>query len=198
MNQGLLVVLSGPSGAGKGTVCSKLLQEQPNLVYSVSVTTRAPRVGERNGVQYFFCEQNDFVQMRSAGELLEWAEVYGNYYGTPRRWVEDQLRCGQDVVLEIDIQGAMQVQQVFKDAVFIIIVPPNLTELERRIRHRGTETEETISRRMTSAREELSFLRKYDYVVLNDQVEKAAAAVKAILIAEKCRTHRNLDYLGGS
>lgn len=193
--KGLLIVLSGPSGVGKGTVCSFLRQHCPNLLYSISATTRAARKGEVNGVNYYFLSKEDFLQRREQGEFLEWAEVYGNFYGTPRAAVEKSLSIGNDLILEIDIQGARQVKSVFPEGVFIFLLPPSKAELKKRIQGRATDSEEVIAKRLSCVDQELTSIMNYDYVVINDQVEKAAAQINAIITAEKCRVPRNLNVL---
>lgn len=193
--QGILVVLSGPSGTGKGTICKELLQNYPNLHYSVSATTRSPRPGEVNGVNYWFVSEDEFKTMAANDELLEWAEVYGRYYGTPLKYVWEQLKSGKDVILEIDIQGAMQVKAKFPKGVFIFVVPPSLNELETRIHKRGTETQDVIDLRLGCVRQELSFIYSYQYVVVNDEVPEAVRKIAAIVEAEKCLISRNEDIL---
>jgi len=192
---GILFVLSGPSGAGKGTVCKALMQRAKDLRLSVSVTTRAPREGEIEGVNYFFRTQEQFQEMIRNNELLEWAKVYDNYYGTPRKFVESQLEQGYDVLLEIDIQGAMQVKQHFPNGVFLFLIPPSATELEARILGRGTETEESFQKRFGAARHELARMREYDYLVVNDVVECACDRIETIIQAEHCSVERNLFLL---
>ncbi|HWQ61831.1 MAG TPA: guanylate kinase [Negativicutes bacterium] len=192
---GILIVLSGPSGTGKGTICKELLASNANLRYSISATTRPPRSGEANGVNYWFIAPEEFRTMVEQDELLEWAEVYGNYYGTPRRWVTDMLRSGQDVVLEIDTQGAMQIKKKFPEGVFIFIVPPSLAELEDRIMKRGTDSPAVIAKRLGCVQEELGFAPQYDYAVVNDEVAAAMAKIAAIILAEKCRMERNTDLI---
>ncbi|MGG3842429.1 guanylate kinase [Anoxybacillus kestanbolensis] len=189
--RGLLIVLSGPSGVGKGTV-RKALFSQPDiqLQYSISVTTRKPREGEVDGVDYFFKTREQFEQMIRQNELLEWAEYVGNYYGTPIEYVEKTLQEGKDVLLEIEVQGAMQVRKVFPGALFIFLAPPSLSELRKRIEMRGTESEELIRDRLKAAKEELEMMDAYDYVVENDQVELACERIKAIVMAEHCRRER--------
>lgn len=188
--QGVLLVVSGPSGAGKGTICQLLREKLPDLGYSVSVTTRQPRVGEIDGVNYFFKSVEQVKEMIAADELLEYAEVYGNYYGTPRQYVMDLLNAGKDVLLEIDIQGALQIKQRFPEGVFVFIVPPSLDELSARIYKRGTDSEDVIKRRMASAASELTYAAEYDYIIVNDIVEKAANKILTIMDAERYRVAR--------
>ncbi|WP_176391891.1 guanylate kinase [Marininema halotolerans] len=199
--KGLLIVLSGPSGAGKGTVCSALRTFAPELVYSVSATTRKPREGEVDGVNYFFKSRQEFEGMIEEDQLLEWAQYVNNYYGTPREFVEEQLEQGKDVLLEIEVQGAKQVKKRFPEGVFIFLLPPSLKELASRIRGRGTETEEVVRHRMSAAEQELGEVEYYDYVVVNDRVEDACDRVRSILTAEHCRRDRFIndqpDWLEG-
>jgi len=187
---GLLIVLSGPSGAGKGTLCKLLREEMPELEYSVSVTTRAPRAGEKEGVNYYYIDKETFEQMIVNNELLEWAKVYDNYYGTPKKQVLEHLRQGKDIILEIDIQGAMNIKKQYPKGVFIFIVPPSIQELENRITKRGTDSVEAIKKRLSCACEELSYVTEYDYVIVNDTVENAIEKLKAVIIAERCRPQR--------
>lgn len=189
--RGLLIVLSGPSGVGKGTVRKALFeQKQTNLQYSISATTRDPRQGEVNGVDYFFKTKEEFEKMISEKKLLEWAEYVGNYYGTPIDYVEETLQSGKDVLLEIEVQGALQVKNAFPQGVFIFLVPPSLTELKNRIVGRGTETEELVHNRLKAAKEELEMMKAYDYVVENDKVEYACQRVNAIVEAEHLKRYR--------
>ncbi len=160
---------------------------------SISVTTRPPRPNEKDGVNYFFKSREEFERMIAENEFLEYAEVYGNYYGTPRKFVQSQLLSGKDVILEIDIQGALKVKERFEEGVFIFIIPPTMEELKRRIVKRGTEDPETILKRFRSAYEELNFIKRYNYVVVNDKVEEAVKKIEAIIIAEKCRVDRNKE-----
>ena len=191
MDEGLLVVISGPSGAGKGTICKQLLMEMGYLKVSVSAKTRKPRQGEAEGSSYYFIDEEEFINRINKGEFLEYAKVYGNYYGTPKEEVFKQLKAGNDIILEIDIQGALQVKKNYPKGVFIFILPPSLTELKNRIVGRGTDSKEGILRRMECAYDELHYAFEYDYVVLNDHVEEATEKIKHIILAEKNRAIRN-------
>lgn len=189
--EGILVVLSGPSGTGKGTVCKELLRHCPGLHYSISATTRQPRLGEVNGVNYYFMQQEQFLEMVEQDQLLEWAEVYGNYYGTPRKYVEEQLQNGNNVILEIDTQGALQIKERFNRGVLVFLLPPSLEELSARIWKRGTDAPDTIKCRLDSAAAEFEQICNYEYVVVNDDVNDAVEKIKAIITAERCRVSRN-------
>lgn len=193
--QGILIVLSGPSGAGKGTICQELLRSYPELNYSISATTRAARAGEQHGVNYWFISRVEFQNMIENDQLLEWAEVYGNFYGTPCHHITELLENGKDVVLEIDTQGAAQIKKKFPQGVCIYIAPPSLDELAKRIHKRGTDSLENIKTRLNSANDELTYVHNYDYVVVNDQVQTATKKIGAILTAEKCKVVRNLDTI---
>ncbi|AFM01633.1 MULTISPECIES: guanylate kinase [Desulfitobacterium] len=189
-NHGLLIVLSGPSGAGKGTLCQELLRQIPQVKYSVSATTRQPRPGEVDGLHYYFRSREEFQTMIEQDQLLEWAEFCGNYYGTPQFAVEQAIQAGNDVILEIEIQGALQVKKRFPQGVFIFVVPPSMDELSQRIHKRGTESEEVIQKRLQTAARELEYVSEYDYVVVNDEIPLAVDKLKSILLAEKCRVKR--------
>jgi len=193
-NKGLLIVISGPSGAGKGTVCNAYLEKHKETMLSISATTRSPRYNEKEGVNYFFKSDEVFHTMIDNGEFLEFAEVYGNYYGTPKKFVQTQLMEGKDIILEIDIQGALQVKERFDEGVFVFIVPPTMEELKRRIVKRGTENADKLYKRFQSAYEELNFINRYNYLVLNDTVNNAVQKLEAIVFAEKCRVSRNRDF----
>ncbi len=193
--RGLLIVFSGPSGCGKGTVVEQLLSERDDTVLSVSVTTRSPRPGDVDGVQYFFRTREQVEQMIESDALLEYAQYNGNYYGTPREAVEQQLAAGRNVLLEIEVQGAEAVMSRCKEFVSIFLVVPSLEELERRLRGRGTETEESVQGRLCAAREEIKHIGSYQYVVLNDKVELAVKRLNAIIDAEKMRYSRNKQLL---
>lgn len=189
--KGLLIVLSGPSGVGKGTVRKEIFsQEDTAFEYSISMTTREPRQGEVNGVDYFFKTREEFEELIQQGKLLEYAEFVGNYYGTPVDYVQETLNRGKDVFLEIEVEGARQVREKFPDGLFIFLVPPSLSELKNRITTRGTESEDVINNRMSVAKEEIEMMHLYDYVVENDKVENAVERIKAIVIAEHLRRER--------
>lgn len=188
--KGMLVVISGPSGVGKGTICREMLKRYGDIEYSVSATTRQPRVGEVHGRDYFFYSKEEFQQLIQKGELLEWAKVYDNYYGTPRAYVDEIISQGKDCILEIDVQGAMQVKHKRPDGIFIFIMPPSKEELVRRITCRGTEKPEEICKRMDKVDEELTHLQDYDYTVVNEDLNQAVETVRSIIVAERCRVHR--------
>lgn len=178
---GRLIILTGPSGVGKGTLMRTLMERHSDLHYSVSVTTRSPRPGEINGKHYYFMSRSEFEKLVAAGELLEWAEYAGNYYGTPRETVMNQVRSGKSVVLEIELEGARQIRAAFKDARSIFILPPSIEELEKRIRGRGQDSEEAIARRLRHAKEEISAADEFDIQIVNDDLESALNAVEAAI-----------------
>lgn len=185
------MVVSAPSGAGKRTLVEALRRTQPSIVTTVSATTRAPRTGERHGVDYYFLDREAFERRRGQGHFVEWAEVHGNLYGTLHEEVERCLASGADIVLELDVQGMRVFKRLRPDAVSVFLAPPSLDELERRLRHRGTDREEDIRLRLANARAELAANTEFDYLVINDEVERAAADLAAILRAERCRPYRN-------
>ncbi len=190
-SKGLLIVISGPTAAGKGTICKKLVERNTNLWVSTSMTTREPRGTEQNGVEYFFVTTEEFEKKIEEDGFLEYAKVhYGRYYGTPKDIIFDKLDEGIDVILEIDIQGALKVQEKVPEALFIFIVPPTMEILKERLRNRGTENEEQMLERFKTAYKEINEVTKYNYVVVNDFVETATAKVEAIITAEKCRVDR--------
>ena len=195
MRKGLLILISGPSGTGKGTVCDLLRQKHPEISYSISVTTRQPRPGEQDGVNYYFYTKEKFREMIDQGQLLEWAEVYGNFYGTPKQKVLDRLEAGEDILLEIDTQGALNVMKVMPEGLFIFLLPPSLEELAARLKGRGTETEESLHRRLGAAVDEIKLATKYRYVVVNDKVEDAQETIANIIEAEHHRSDLNESLL---
>ena len=191
MKKGLLIVLSGASGTGKGTICKELLRHEPNIAYSISATTRPLRMGEQDGREYYFCTRETFETMIADGAFLEYADVYGNYYGTPLRPIEERRAAGEDILLEIDTQGALRVMERCPDGTFIFLLPPSLAELRRRITGRGTETEEDLAVRLAAARDEIRLGMRYRYAVLNDTVAEATTRVQTILAAERFRADRD-------
>lgn len=193
-HKGNLIILSGPSGSGKGTVRKVLDQYLPGLHYSVSATTRAPRPGEIDGKDYYFVSREEFEDMIKSDRLLEWARVYTYYYGTPRDPVMEAIRDGLDVILEIDVQGALKVKEKLPEAILIFLLPPTPEELQRRLYGRQTDSEEEIKIRLKWAKKEVQSLHKYNYLVINDDVEAAATEIISIIQAESCRPYiRQLD-----
>lgn len=189
--KGKLIVISGPSGAGKSTVVGRAIQGRGDMCFSTSVTTRGPRPGEVDGKDYFFIDEERFRQMVEQGELLEHASYVSHSYGTPKAFVEQQMNAGMNVILDIEVQGARQVREKMSDAVLVFIVPPSMEELRRRLEGRGTESADTIAARLQRAREELKEASLYDYIIVNDKIDEAAAEFAAILKAEHCRyAHR--------
>ena len=195
--RGTLVVVSGFSGAGKGTVLAQVLARRPDLYFSVSFTTRAPRQGEQDGVNYHFVTREEFQDRIGRGEFLEYAEYVGNYYGTSMTVIREKLERGINVILEIEIQGAAKVREKMPEAVSLFLVPPSFAELSRRLHARGTDSEETIRQRLETARREVREIVNYDYIVVNDTVDRAVEESLAILIAEGCRKERRLHLIEG-
>lgn len=191
-NRGILFVISGPSGAGKGTVRKEVFRHMDGLSFSISCTTRAPRPGERDGVDYRFIPRESFLRMVDSGDFLEWAEVHGNLYGTLWSDVDENLERGKDVVLEIDVQGALQVMNKCGDLVSIFLCPPSTEELERRLRTRGSEDEETISLRLKNALGEMAEIDKYDHVVINDDLNRAVEEMERIVALYRNRDKGDL------
>ncbi len=193
MDGGFLLVLSGPSGSGKGTVSEALMKNNDDIIFSTSVTTRTPRPGEVNGENYFFATREEFEKMVENDELLEHAFVHTNYYGTPKQFVFDEIEKGEIVLLEIDVQGALQVKKKYKEAVFIFLIPPTMDELKSRLVKRDTETEDEIETRYKNAFKELDFVGEYDYFVINDVIDNAVRDIETIIAAEKLRVKRHKD-----
>ena len=181
MKKGLLIVVSSPSGGGKGSVLAKLLEQNKNMSVSVSATTRGPREGEKNAVHYHFMSKKEFLNLVESGQMLEYAQFCENYYGTPKAPVMEALQAGKDIILEIEVQGGAQIKKIMPECVSIFIAPPSLEILEKRLRGRGTEDEETILKRLNTAKEELEKTGDYDYVVVNDVLEDAVAEIKDII-----------------
>lgn len=190
--EGMLVIISGPSGSGKGTVVKELIK-QDCFALSVSATTRSPRPGEMDGIHYYFYDKETFEKMKQQEELLEWAEFCGNYYGTPKKYVLKQMAEQKNVILEIEVQGALQIKKIYPDCILIFMIPPDAKELRKRLTERVTEDEQTIDRRMNRAIEEMEFIPQYDYIVINDTVKKAAEAIYSIVTAESMKSSRNLN-----
>lgn len=196
MNQekGVLIVISGPSGSGKGTICKALLDQNKEIKLSISATTRSAREGEVEGVNYFFKQRDEFEKMIENQDLLEWAEFCGNYYGTPKAYVEEQLQLGKDVILEIEVQGALEVKKKFNEGVFIFVIPPNMEELRARLVKRATESQEVIEKRLNRALEELELASHYDYIVVNEVIDESVNNILSIITAEKCK-YQNKAYI---
>ena len=195
MNKGLLFVVSAPAGCGKDTILEQLFKKTDTVGYSVSATTRAPREGEVDGVHYHFKTREEFEQMIKDSEVLEYTEYCGNYYGTPRKGVEKLLSEGKDVILKIEVEGAMNIKRIFPECCLVFILPPSLAELERRLRKRGTETEDKIILRTAQARNELEFAKNYDYLIVNGELDVAVDDLLAVIRGEKLRRERNMALL---
>lgn len=195
MSKGNLFIVTGPSGAGKGTVLGRLLPTMEQLQYSVSATTRAPREGEEDGVNYYFLNRNDFLNMVDRGEFLEYAEYVGNFYGTPAGPVDECLEKGVDVILEIEAQGALTVKSKRPEAKLVFIIPPTFADLELRLRSRGSESDEVIAKRLEKAKEEYSMANHYDYIVCNGEVEQAVEELRSIIKAARCTVDRRINLL---
>lgn len=192
---GILIILSGFAGSGKGTIIKELLEKYDNYALSVSATTRAPREGEVEGVHYFFKTEEEFKKMIAEGELLEYANYVGNYYGTPRAYVKQQLAAGKNVILEIETEGALNIKREYPDAVLIFVMPPSVEEIHNRLLRRGTETEEVIEKRMRKAGIEISAVDRYDYLMINDVLSESVELFNAIVSSQKMAVSRNRDYI---
>ena len=195
MSKGVLAVVSGFSGAGKGTVMKKLLESFDDYALSVSVTTRKPRPGEVDGKDYFFRTKEEVEEMIAQDQLLEYARYVDNYYGTPRSYVEEKLSEGKNVILEIEIQGAMKIKEKIPEAVLIFVTPPSVDELRRRLEGRGTETQEVIESRLSRAAEEAEGMEDYDYLLVNDDLEECVNELHRIIPSERCKTQRNTEFI---
>lgn len=193
--RGILIVVSGFSGAGKGTLMKHIMEAYDNYALSVSMTTRIPRSGETEGKEYFFVSREDFLQKAENGGLIEYAEYCGNFYGTPKEYVEKQLEEGKDVILEIEIQGALKVKERFPDTLLLFVMPPSVAELERRLKGRGTETAEVIKKRLLRAREEAEGIENYDFIVINDDLEECVRELHAIVCAAHNEPSRNEEFI---
>jgi len=195
MTKGLLIVISGFSGAGKGTLLKQLLSKYDNYVFSVSMTTRAPREGEKEGVDYFYVTREEFEKTIAENGLVEYAEYCGNYYGTPKAYVDKMLEAGKNVILDIEVQGATQIKKKFPDTLMVFVVPPSIEVLLQRLRKRGTETEEVIQRRITQAKEEIKSIDKYEYIVINDNLDTAVKDLNDVVESAKSAVFRNADFI---
>lgn len=192
---GILLVVSGFSGAGKGTLMKKLVETYDNYALSISMTTRKPRSGEENGKAYFFVEESTFLEKIREGEVIEYAQYCGNYYGTPKEYVEDMLKAGKDVILEIEIQGALKVRKQYPDALLLFVMPPSADELKKRLIGRGTETEDVIDKRMKRAAEEAEGIENYDYIIINDVLEDCVRKLHSIVNTAHNTPERNQEFI---
>lgn len=195
MPKGMLIIISGPSGSGKGTVVKSLASENRDFALSISYTTRTKRVGEQEGVDYFFITPQEFAKFRDNDQLLEHVSILGNLYATPRFYVEEQIELGKTVLMEIDVNGALQVKARFPECVLIFLIPPTFQELEKRLINRGTEDMETIENRVRRARDEIKLISRYDYLVINDRVQGAVECINHIAHAESLRPYRREEII---
>ena len=189
--KGTLFIISAPSGSGKTTLCTRLVESVDSLYRSISMTTRAPRPGEKDGMDYIFIEKPEFLKRQKRKEFLEWAKVFEEYYGTPKKHILHMLKRGSDVLLSIDVQGAMKIKRLGLDAVNIFILPPSLAMLKERLVNRSTDSKQAIRQRLNIARKEIACSRKYDYIIVNNRLESALDNLRAIIVAERCKTERS-------
>jgi len=194
IGEGILLVISGPSGSGKGTVVEEIAKNE-NYALSISATTRKPRNYEKHGEHYFFCTKDEFKELIKNNMLLEWAEFCGDYYGTPKEYVEKSIKKGENIILEIEVQGALQIKKLLPDSVLIFVMPPTVEELRNRLVKRGTETEELIEKRIKRSNEEITLISNYDYVVINNEIEDAVKDILAIARAERLKTYKNTEAI---
>ena len=192
---GLLIVMSGFSGAGKGTLMKRLMADYDDFAFSVSMTTRAPREGEVNGREYFFVTKEEFEKTIEEDGLVEYAQYVGNYYGTPKAYVNEQLKKGKNVILDIEVQGAMQIKEKFPDALMVFVIPPSIEVLLQRLRARGTESEEVIARRITQAKTECTYMDRYEYIVINDDLDTAVREMYAMITSAKYTVSRRREFI---
>jgi guanylate kinase len=193
--RGILFIISAPSGSGKTTLCNRLVESIEGLYRSISMTTRPPRTGERDGMDYIFIEKQEFLKRQKRKEFLEWANVFGEYYGTPKKYISHMLNKGSDVLLSIDVQGAMKIKRLHMEACYIFILPPSMKMLKERLMNRSTDTSKAIRERLRIAKKELSYCHKYDYVLINNRIESALDGLRAIITAERHRIWRNRDVI---
>lgn len=196
-NKGMIIIVSAPSGAGKTSICDALIKSDKNIVYSVSSTTRAPRKGEKNGREYFFVDDNTFKSMVKKNMFVEWAKVHDHFYGTSKKVLEDTIKKGKDILLDIDVQGAVKIKKQYKDALMIFITTPTLKILKERLIKRNKDSLDVIKTRVANAKKELTYLPKYDYLILNDKLDESIKNVKSVICAERLSIKRNKVNIGG-
>ncbi len=195
--KGMIIIVSAPSGAGKTSICDALIKSDKNIVYSVSTTTREPRKGEKNGREYFFVNDSEFTKMVKANMFVEWAKVHDHFYGTSKKVLEQTINKGKDILLDIDVQGAVKIKKQYKEALMIFITTPSLKILKERLIKRNKDSLEVIKRRIENAKKELTYLPKYDYLILNDKLDKSIQEVKSVICAERLSIKRNKNICGG-
>lgn len=196
-NKGMIIIVSAPSGAGKTSICDALIKSDKNIVYSVSTTTRLPRKGEKNGREYFFVDDNTFKSMVKKNMFVEWAKVHDHFYGTSKKVLEETIKKGKDILLDIDVQGAVKIKKQYKDALMIFITTPTLKILKERLIKRNKDSMDVIKTRVANAKKELTYLPKYDYLILNDKLDESIKNVKSVICAERLSIKRNKVNIGG-